>query len=191
MNNYVHEQTLDSGIKVIVDYDDTDGLHPRKDFDQFATVSIIDRCRYSFGDNQLSYDELQKIASSSDHISLPIYMYDHSGITINTTGFSCPWDSGQVGVIHVSKADARMNFSVSRITKRVRQKVLDALRSEIKELDDYLTGQVYYYKVLDQDGEELDSCYGFIGESEYCLKEGLSAAEFFSNQQGATNERVS
>ena len=23
---------------------------------------------------------------------LPLYLYDHSGITMNTSGFSCPWD---------------------------------------------------------------------------------------------------
>ena len=27
-------------------------------------------------------------------VILPLYLYDHSGITMNTTGFSCPWDSG-------------------------------------------------------------------------------------------------
>ena len=31
------------------------------------------------------------------------FIYDHSGITMNTTGFSCPWDSGQVGWIYCSK----------------------------------------------------------------------------------------
>jgi len=36
-------------------------------------------------------------------VILPVYMYDHSGITINTDGFSCPWDSGQVGVIFCTR----------------------------------------------------------------------------------------
>lgn len=33
---------------------------------------------------------------------LPLYLYDHSGTIMNTTGFSCPWDSGQVGWIFCS-----------------------------------------------------------------------------------------
>lgn len=36
-------------------------------------------------------------------VVLPLYLYDHGGITMNTGGFSDPWDSGQVGFIFVSK----------------------------------------------------------------------------------------
>jgi len=37
------------------------------------------------------------------HVILPLYLYDHSGITMSTSVFSCPWDSGQVGWIYASK----------------------------------------------------------------------------------------
>jgi len=37
------------------------------------------------------------------YVILPVYIYDHSGITLNTVGFSDPWDSGQVGWIYASK----------------------------------------------------------------------------------------
>ena len=36
--------------------------------------------------------------------SLPLYLYDHGGITMSTNPFSCPWDDGgQVGWIYASK----------------------------------------------------------------------------------------
>lgn len=38
---------------------------------------------------------------------LPLYLYDHSGLSISTGAFSCPWDSGQVGWIHMSLEKAR------------------------------------------------------------------------------------
>ena len=41
-------------------------------------------------------ERLMKVISQK-FLMLPLYLYDHSGITMNTTGFSCPWDSGQVG----------------------------------------------------------------------------------------------
>ena len=27
-------------------------------------------------------------------VMLPLYLYDHGGLTMNTSAFSCPWDSG-------------------------------------------------------------------------------------------------
>lgn len=43
------------------------------------------------------------LLAEEKNIILPLYLYDHSGITMNTTGFSCGWDSGQVGFIYVPK----------------------------------------------------------------------------------------
>ena len=50
-----------------------------------------------------TFEELHEFINA-DYILLPLYLYDHSGITMNTTGFSCSWDSGQVGFIYASKA---------------------------------------------------------------------------------------
>jgi len=37
------------------------------------------------------------------YVILPLYLYDHGGITMSTGAFSCPWDSGQVGWIYAPK----------------------------------------------------------------------------------------
>ncbi len=37
------------------------------------------------------------------YVILPLYLYDHGGITMRTNPFSCPWDSGQVGWIYAPK----------------------------------------------------------------------------------------
>jgi len=50
----------------------------------------------------LSDEELMTIIEEK-HVILPLYLYDHGGITMNTGGFSCRWDSGQVGWIYASK----------------------------------------------------------------------------------------
>ena len=53
----------------------------------------------------LSTGELFSLVEQMDGmVILPLYLYDHSGITMNTCGFSCPWDSGQVGWIYADKA---------------------------------------------------------------------------------------
>lgn len=58
-------------------------LSPTEDFDAFT------------------WTELREIASNVN-VMLPIYLYDHSGITISTSAFSCRWDSGLVGFIFCS-----------------------------------------------------------------------------------------
>jgi hypothetical protein len=54
--------------------------------------------------------------------------------------------------------------------------LVDRLNSDIKVYNHYLAGEVYGYTVglYNRDGDQLvesDSCWGFIGESEYCLQE--------------------
>ena len=57
-------------------------------------------------DYERQVDERLMKVISQKYLMLPLYLYDHSGITMNTTGFSCPWDSGQVGWIYAFKEDA-------------------------------------------------------------------------------------
>lgn len=76
--------------------------------------------RYSLGDEKADPDELytsweeqlaEEILTPNGGedavVYLPLYLYDHSGITMNTTGFSCRWDSGQVGWIYATKQKFR------------------------------------------------------------------------------------
>jgi hypothetical protein len=114
---------------------------------------------------------------------LPVFMYDHSGITISTGPFSCPWDSGQVGIIYVTKETCekqQIKFEDAEII----------LKGEIKVLYQYLTGDVWGYTIystedpdeeyeniyneivtheddLPDDRNHEDSCGGFFGY-EYC-----------------------
>lgn len=99
---------------------------------------------------------------SGKAIVLPLYLYDHSGITIRTTSFSCPWDSGKVGFIFVSLDDLRAEFSWKRINQNRREKTEQSLRSEVEVYDQYITGDVWGYEVI-EDGEIKDSCWGFYG----------------------------
>ena len=72
---------------------------------------------------------------SQKFLMLPLYLYDHSGITMNTTGFSCPWDSGQVGWIYASKEDALREFGGKTFTAATRKKAEDRMRGEVEYYD--------------------------------------------------------
>ena len=38
-------------------------------------------------------------------------------------------------------------------------------------------GEVYGFDVLDANGDSVESCWGFIGDADYCLKEAVAVAE--------------
>src|SRR3954463_6000135 len=112
-------------IEILVD---EDSISPRED-DNLGTMACF-HSRYLLGDHNhgFSIEEAKQIAASKDVISLPLYLYDHSGLTMNTEVFSCPWDSGQVGFIFVEKDKVRAEYGKKIISKKLREKVIRLLK---------------------------------------------------------------
>ena len=163
---------------------DEDAQNPRTEWDNMGKMVCFHR-HYALGDkHKLSIDEVKAIAADeANYIALPLFLYDHSGITMNTTGFACPWDSGQVGIIYVSKKDVYKEYGVTRITKTIKEKVLTVLRGEVETYDQYLRGEVYGYQIQNKQGETLDSCYGYYGDyEENALKEARDLADWHEKQ---------
>lgn len=94
-------------------------------------------------------------------ILIPLYLYDHSGITMSTSPFSCPWDSGQVGWIYCTPEMLRMEFGST--AKASVANARDMMEAEVRTYDCYLRGECYGYQLY-LSGEEVDSCWGFLGE---------------------------
>ena len=109
------------------------------------------------------------INSREDFVMLPLYLYDHGGITMSTSSFSCRWDSGQVGYIYCSTDKILKEYGNTNIDTL--SKVESNLKSEVETYDQYLTGDVYGFKLYkvetcDKGHKHLDflnSCYGFYG----------------------------
>jgi len=173
---------------------DPDPLNPRgDDFDNHLGTIVAFHKRHSLSDKkELSdgtildshdYKGWNEMIAHVDKVEggivwLPIYMYDHSGITIKTTPFSCSWDSGQVGFIYVSKKKIREEFSCNKVDNKRVESIKESLRSEIACFDDYLTGSTYGYTVLLPDGTGAHSCWGYYG-SDHKDNGLLEAAENF------------
>lgn len=181
---------------------DEDARNPREDMDNLGTMAYK-HSRYKLGDEEVSSPqeflvnltngELDEDADETaiqeyldeHYVMLPLYLYDHSGITMNTTGFSCPWDSGQVGYIYVSKEDVCKNWNCKdwndevpygddkKITaKEYAKKILE---SEVAIFDDYISGEVYGYEVYRPDEDDsFNSCWGYYGNDH--KKSGLMEA---------------
>ena len=152
-------------------FDDLNPCSPRE-FDNLGTMVCFHR-RYNLGDETelkssdfSSWEELENYLYKEEDalIAIPVFMYDHSGLWINTTGFSCPWDSGQVGYIYISKEKVRREYSCKRISKKLKKMIREMLCSEVDLYNDYLSGNVYGFTLTDKENaEEIDSSCGFYG----------------------------
>lgn len=177
-------ETIKKGKKTLSIYYDMTPQNPRE-WDNLGTIVAWHR-RYTLGDEEYSspryfleyhtekyFSTQEGLENATDkrlmelfkkeNIVLPVYMYEHSNIVLRTYSFNDRWDSGQVGWIYVSKEKIRKEFNVKRITKKIIQKVKKNLSSEIEVYSEYLDGNVYGYVLEDENGNEIDSCWGFYG----------------------------
>lgn len=155
---------------------DTDPMNPRKDCEPLGHMLCVHK-RYNLGDNyKIALEEIIEISENQDNLCLPLYLYDHSGITMSTKSFNCPWDSGQVGIIYMTNKEIQEEFNGN--TEQARKSLI----SEVETYDLYLRGDVWGYTILDQSGESLDSCCGFFGY-DYCVSEAKNAAEYCANKE--------
>lgn len=125
-----------------------------------------------------SFSQQWKSLERKGYVFLPLYLYDHSGITMSTAKFSCPWDSGQVGWIYTTKEEfLRIAYGYTDGTgktikpnvKNWRQEALKRLEEEVRCYDMYLQNEVYGYVTdkWDSSGKswiEDDSCWGFYSD---------------------------
>lgn len=168
------EQYKGFTIKIMQD----DDAQSPDDWDQAATIYTKHNRYFAIGKdlNKIEDEEAAEVRTGGEW--LPIYAYVHSGVTISTSAFSCPWDSGQCGFIVMSKEKIIEEYGDD--TPASREKAKQLMVGEVTSWDTYLKGEIYGYIVEDKDGEHLDSCWGYYGdyrEEGGALSEARSVAE--------------
>lgn len=169
------------GKKIFQVFQDEDPESPRE-WDNLGRIVAMHR-RYDLGDKdeKLNSDDFEGweeieqylIKEKGAKLIAPIYMYEHSGITIKIGEFSGlpqghkEFDSGQIGFIYVTAEDIKKEYGdLSKASLAKAQKVMEA---EIETYDDYLTGNVYGFKLYEKDANgllvEKDSSWGYFGDS--------------------------
>lgn len=161
--------TLQSGkfVEIIID-DSADS--PRHFDGENITKMVCFHRRYNLGDKTNYKNEdfeewssLKKMILQEEKavIIKPLYLLDHSGLSIKTSPFSCQWDSGIVGYVYIPRG----NIDKLGIIDPSEEKLEEALDAEVKIYNNYLQGEVFGFRVYDyEDGEELDSRWGFYGD---------------------------
>ena len=151
------------GFEVEVFYDEY--LESPREWYNLGTMACS-HSRYNLGDEKLedlggSAEEVDETLKEMDAVVvLPLYVYEHGGITMNTSGFSCPWDSGQVGIIYITRDTVKKELGWKRITAARMEKLREYLTGEVETFDQYLRGEVYGYSW------EGGGCGGFYDMNE-------------------------
>lgn len=163
--------------------------NPRTTFDHIGTMLSVendwvigdeDGGDEIFSDIDLARERVEYLKAHPDeYLILPVYMYEHSGQTISLTPFNDPWDSGCCGYIYGTKASALKELAADETNWK--EKLTKALEGEVKEYDQYITGNIYgcvvnavqevRHTVVDtgetwstSENNFIESCYGFFGE---------------------------
>lgn len=99
-------------------------------------------------DDYSGWDSMLKglLKDNPNAVILPVYLYDHSGISVSTTPFSCRWDSGQCGWIYATPQGIRKVLGINRVTRKRREEAEELLRAEVWIYNKYLCGDVWTYE---------------------------------------------
>lgn len=155
--------------------------------------------RYSRHEDRVAHilEKKRQEVLDENLIILPLYLYDHSGISMSTGAFSCPWDSGQVGFIYCTMENAREEwggkYSPGITDKEIRAKAIAYLQGEVKAYSAYLEGDIVGWVAEDEDGEHIDSCWGYYPDDsqgyakrwEYPLSEARASIDAYLEKQKA------
>lgn len=123
-------------------------------------------------------EEIRFILDQPDICGLPLWLYDHSGISIST-GRRDTWDSSFVGLIFVEK-DFYLAQTCLKDEIDWKEAATKTLKGEIATYNDFLEGNVYQWTLyeptviirqsmdgkelsreIDEEGEMIDSMSGF------------------------------
>ncbi len=108
-------------------------------------------------------------------VFVPIYGYSHGAVCIRHTPFECRWDSWKAGYAYYTRAQldrelrmfpkgSRPTLLRGRITPEQYKWGEARLISRIETWNKWVTGDIWGFRVIGDDGEELDSCYGIYDD---------------------------
>ena len=154
-------QTINyKNYNIVVDQD-PDPMSP-SEFDTLGTILT----QSGYAGTKTKPEDIREKLELKDIVWLPVYTYEHSGLRLQTTPFSCAWDSWEDGIIFVEKKKLEKEYA-----KYTQAEIEKILKAEVKTWDEYLSGEVYGYEITDSQGNNIDSCWGFYGDIDYCVSQ--------------------
>jgi hypothetical protein len=190
----IHTETLgDYTVEIHHDEDyDSDYLLGNDDI-----FIVADHRQFNVGNKDAGFNTIEDVQTmvedddddDTEYAVFDLFAYIHSGIMLKLREFSCQWDSGQIGYVLVKR-------SVGWVPKEGEETNAPAMRraaeSVVSEWNEILFGNVYGFRVLKGD-EEVDSCWGFVGDydgDDGCLEEARDIAKWHQEKDDKAREPI-
>lgn len=138
---------------------------------------VVERVHDKYTNTSDFMEDIQKRMDRAGYVLFPVSKYEHSNVRY-FLGCSSGWDSGTVGVIFASKEKIYEEYGVQKLNKEVREKVTKVFEGELEEYTQWGNGWAYGYIVENLVGEELDSCWGYLGYDVYDKKEVFEMVDY-------------
>lgn len=172
--------------------DDDAGASPLDD-DSAIIMAVLHR-RYVNPAKKLGLDDQEAIEAFAKenertHAAFPLFLYDHSGTAYrvsrnNSNPFignaqHAAWDSGRVGTLFV------------RLDEIGDSDPFKVAESFCKVYTDWANGNVWGFIIDTPDEENVDSCWGFIGnpDDSYIVAEATEAAKHAAKKYDEAHAR--
>jgi hypothetical protein len=172
-------ETFDHGrVHVAIHYDQH-ATDPRHEFDHMGTIVGWKHPRYCLGDEQASTDyrsPSELLADRDARVALPIHAQPDGRLVTSEAGDEEALENSD-GAIYVAAEVLRREYSLKRVSSGAIQKAIGVLAGEVAEYGAYLSGQVFGFVITDDDGDHLDSCWGYYGLS-WCESAAREAADY-------------
>jgi len=140
-------------VKITIDEYPSD---PFNDWDKFSHL-VAWHSRYEFGNKtdieQWKHQEDFEQWVKEQHgkiLIMPLYLYNHSGISLSveyTYPYNDRWGAGQIGYAYATYQEIRENYLIKRITKKTIKKAIELIKAEIEAYNQYLSGNVYQAEI--------------------------------------------
>jgi len=194
-------ETIDCGNYTVNICTDSDPTNPREDNECYDLMICFHK-KYKLGDEHThkidhfdGWEDMEKqlIETYEPLAILPLYLYDHSGITMSTKPFSCKWDSGQVGYILITGPALAEVHEIDPQELLANQGkyhklAVEFLEQSVKSYDNYLQGNFCGYEVVHkEDDEVVASCWGY-DDREVCKREGVDSAKWHDRHNALDKE---
>ncbi len=198
-------QTTFRGYKIRIETDD-DPLDPR-DRDLMGIIGEW-HSRMTFGDFKISKDgvyrskfpdytkevairegrlweleDIEQFMESQGWLWKPLYMISHSGTRLSLYDPECPFDSGQVGYVYITKENIRRQLGVKLVTKPVREEAWKWVEDELNDLDNYMNGGQYRFFIEDAPEWMVDSYGCYDSEKEALVEAKGCILDYLMNEK--------
>lgn len=115
----------------------------------------------------------------------PVSMTDHSGTTYYVGAPRDPWDSGQVGYAIVTPETVAECGTPPEL-------FAEGVAAEIATYGAWANGEVYGWVALDDDGETIESCWGYVGDDNFphMISEARAEIDAWADERDETANAI-